>query len=155
MTLPDAPDSPTAHEPVQQSAQSKPKRPTQRWVKIVWSLAGVLLLAGVGFSFTPAHVDLKGGGVDETFTCGTMWSHDTDDAVAFAKDWESKTYMRARSLGLSSAPDLSGAVKADCARALDGRSSALGWSVAGALALTAAGFVGRARPRIPVRVVNN
>ncbi|WP_305092768.1 hypothetical protein [Prescottella sp. R16] len=56
--------------------------------------------------------------------------HHTDDAVAFAKQWESKNYMKTRSLDLSSVPDLS------CA-----------------LALTVIGLVCRTRPSIPVRIV--
>ncbi|MBM4602790.1 hypothetical protein GS575_07190 [Rhodococcus hoagii] len=81
-----------------------------------------------------------------------MWSHDTDDAVAEAKAWESAHRAEARAARVP-LPDIAGSVERACAEALANRSANLGWAVFGSLVLTGVGFVGRARPSIPVRIV--
>lgn len=152
MTLPVTPTDPTAQEPVQHAGQRKPKRSTQRWVKIVWALAALLLAAGVIYSLTPARLDLESTSLGKTLSCGTMWSHDTDDALAEAKAWESAHRREALATGVP-LPNLAKLVERDCARAFDNRSANFGWVVFGSLVLTGVGFVGRARPSIPVRIV--
>ncbi|NKR94345.1 hypothetical protein GS483_19665 [Rhodococcus hoagii] len=152
MTLPTTPTEPTAQEPVQHAGQHGPKRSTQRWVKIVWALAAVLLTVGVVYSFLPVRLHLESTSLGKNLDCGTMWTHDTDDAIAAAREWETTHRREVLATGMRM-PDLAGMVDRDCARALDLRSSNFGWMVFGSLVLTGVGFIGRARPSIPVRIV--
>ena len=134
---------------IESSSPESKKRGTQLWVKIVWILAALSLTWAGTLGFMSVPIDV--GDRAPSLSCGTGWTPDDAEAVAWGDSWAKANRAEAQRNKISM-PDMGKLIESDCIRLIDGRHSAMSRFIWISLTLGIVGLVGRMRPAIPVRI---